>query len=93
MSEKNNTVNDLRDLLFETIRGVKDGKLDVSKAKAVSDVANAIISSAKVEVDFLRVTGSKQGSGFIPTAAAITHRLSPEQEAAHSRLHIDPPRK
>ncbi len=40
--------------------------MELNRAKAISSAAQAIINSAKVEVDFLRVTGGLEGSGFIP---------------------------
>jgi hypothetical protein len=40
--------------------------MDVARAKAVSEAAQTVINSARVEVAFLRVTGGLEGSGFIP---------------------------
>jgi hypothetical protein len=59
-----NNINELREHLFATLRGLKDGSLDIEKAKAMSDVAQVIVNSAKVEVDYAKATGSK-GSGFL----------------------------
>ena len=39
--------------------------MDIDRARAVSDLAQTIINTAKVEVDYVRVAGGK-GSGFIP---------------------------
>lgn len=39
--------------------------MDIDRAKAVADVAQVIVNSAKVEVDFLRATDRSQGSGFL----------------------------
>lgn len=63
-----NKIQDLRDHLFETIEQLKDkdAPMDIERAKAVADVAGKIIDSAKVEVDFMKVTGQAKGSGFIP---------------------------
>lgn len=61
-----NKVEDLRNHLFEVIEGLKDGSVDIEKAKAIADVGQVIVNSAKVEVDYLRVTGAAKGSGFIP---------------------------
>lgn len=64
-----NKIEDLRNHLFITIERLlddDDDKMDVSRAKAVKDVAQAVINSAKVEVDFLRATNAVGGSGFIP---------------------------
>lgn len=61
-----NDIAELRGILFDTLRDLrsKEAPMDIDRAKAVTDVAQAIINSAKVEVDHLKVTGG-QGSGFI----------------------------
>lgn len=59
-----NKLSDLRNHLFETIEKLKDGDLDVTKARTIADVAQVIINTAKVEVDFLKATDGR-GSGFI----------------------------
>lgn len=61
-----NTIDTLRTHLFETLAALKDkdAPMDIERAKAVSDIAQVIINTAKVEVDFARVTG-KDVSGFI----------------------------
>lgn len=80
MSNDKDNINSLRSILFDTMRGIKDGSIDVEKAKTISDIGQVIINSAKVEVDAMRATGS-EGSGFIPAAlpdpkkpGVITHR-------------------
>ena len=57
-------INDLRKTLFETLQGVKDGTVSVEKAKAVSDLSQNIINTAKVEIDYLKA-GGKVTSEFI----------------------------
>jgi len=68
MSGTKNKIEDLRNHLFETLEALKDPDkpMDLERAKAVAGIAKEIIQSAKVEVDFLCVTGGMQGSGFIP---------------------------
>jgi len=63
-------VNDivaLRTTLFDTLRalGDKEKPMEIDRAKAINEVAQTIINSAKVEVDALRIIGGS-GSGFIP---------------------------
>lgn len=62
-----NKIDDLRNHLFVTIESLldPDKPMDIDRAKAVADVAQTIINSAKVEVDYLRQTGGN-GTGFIP---------------------------
>lgn len=52
------TVTELQDFLFTTLKGIQDGTVDVDKAKAITEVANTMVNSAKVEVDFARVVGN-----------------------------------
>ena len=53
-----NSFDSMRDILFDAMIKVKDGKLDVEKAKSISMIGQTIINSVKVEVDFLKLTGS-----------------------------------
>ena len=62
-----NTIEDLRRRLFETIDGVRDGSIDIDKAKLVGDLSQVIVNTAKVEVEYLRTTGGGE-STFIDTA-------------------------
>lgn len=60
------TVEDLRDHLFATLQGLRDGTISVEKAAAVANVGQVIVNSAKVEADMIKHSGIK-GTGFIPT--------------------------
>ena len=60
-----NKIEDLRDHLFEIIEMLKENDMELDKAKAIADIAQVIINSAKVEVDFIKVVHGN-GSGFIP---------------------------
>lgn len=61
-------IGDLRDKLFETLDRLNDKAepMDIDRAKAVAEVAQVIINSAKVEVEFMRQRGNDRGTGFIP---------------------------
>lgn len=60
-----NKIEDLRNHLFETLERLKDGDIDVQTAKAMADVGQVIINSAKIEIDFIKATGSTRDTGFI----------------------------
>jgi hypothetical protein len=60
-----NKIEDLRDHLFEIIEMLKENDMELDKAKAIADIAQVIVNSAKVEVDFIKVVHGN-GSGFIP---------------------------
>jgi hypothetical protein len=60
-----NKIEDLRDHLFEIIEMLKENDMELDKAKAIADIAQVIVNSAKVEVDFIKIVHGN-GSGFIP---------------------------
>lgn len=60
-----NKIDNLRDHLFETIELLKEGDIEIEKAQAIADIAQVIVNSAKVEVDFMKISSST-GTGFIP---------------------------
>ena len=64
-----NKLGDLRNHLFETLEALKDDEkpMDLDRARAVADVARVIVESAKVEVNFLKVTGALRSTDFLPT--------------------------
>jgi hypothetical protein len=66
-SEVNNDIGELRGLLFDTLRAVKDGSMELDRAKAVSDLSQTIINTAKAETDHMRASGRVIDSGFIPS--------------------------
>lgn len=66
-------IEDLREHLFAQLERLNDEELgadkldrEIQRAKAVSEVANAVIGTAKVEVEFLKATGHESGSDFFP---------------------------
>jgi hypothetical protein len=62
-----NKLEDVRNHLFATLESLMDtdDPMEVNRAKAVADVAQTIINSAKLELDFIKLTGGeKQESEF-----------------------------
>ena len=51
-------INDLRATLFETLQAVKAGSIDLDRAKAISELSQNIINTAKVEIDYLKAGGN-----------------------------------
>lgn len=78
------SIDDLRDHLFDTLRALRDPKepMEIDRAKAIAEVSRAVIDSAKVEVDYLRVVGKSGGTGFIPVTEPAPALGRPAQKAA-----------
>ena len=62
-----NSMDDLRNHLFETLEALKDKEdpMDLERAKAVCNVSQQLVETAKVEVKFLEVTGEQKASQFL----------------------------
>jgi len=64
-----NKLEDLRNHLFAALEGLSDQEkpMPIDRALAIAEVAQVVINSAKVEVDFLRLhDGMGIGTGFVP---------------------------
>lgn len=78
-----NKLEDLRDHLFETIEALKDAEnpMELGRAKAISEVAQTIINSAKVEVQYIKSvredTGADVRSDFLAPRNGNGHALEP----------------
>lgn len=68
------TMDDLRKELFATLAAVRKGDCDVATAKAVTDLSQAIINTAKAEADYARATNQAVRSGLIPLATEAPAR-------------------
>ena len=65
------SMDDLRDhldWLMKRLRDPDDKELDLDRAKLLIEAGQTVINSAKVEVDFMRVSGQMSDTGFIPVA-------------------------
>lgn len=82
------TITDLRADLFATLRAIKDGSIDIDRAKAINDTAQVIINSAKVEVDYARATGGEPASGFME--ADTTPRIGDKRRTATGEIVTTP---
>ena len=71
MSTHPKTVNDLREHLFAALDALKDkdNPMEIERARAVSDIAQTIINTAKIEIEYLKVNGGGE-SEFIDAVAA-----------------------
>jgi len=61
------SIEDLREALFATLQGVKDGSVDIEKARAINELGKTLCDTAKVEVDYLKASGGGESS-FLSTA-------------------------
>jgi len=86
-------IDDLRDHLFETLAELrnKETPMDLDRARAIAEVGKVIVESAKVEVDFLKVTGAAQGTGFIPEAEPKAKTLPAATPARRIEGHQNVP--
>ena len=60
-----NKMSDLRNHLFETLEALKDTDkpMEIERAKAIANVANSVIESAKVQLKYVELVGGRDGQG------------------------------
>lgn len=66
-----NKMVDLRNHLFAALEGLADtdNPMELDRAKAISEVAQTIINSAKVEVDAYKIAGREEAPSFLTAEA------------------------
>lgn len=77
-------INDLRNHLMETLASLRDrtNPMEPDRARAIAQVASVLVDTAKVEVDYLKATGSDRSDFLEPE---MTHpRLNNNEPAAHN---------
>ena len=55
MSSNLNNLTELNNILFDTLRGVKDGKVEPSKAEAISKISASVVNNAKVMLQAVKI--------------------------------------
>lgn len=69
----------LRQQMFESLDELKGDKaIDMDRLRAKTDICNAIIESAKVEVAYAKVTGRDAPTGFFRKEKLIEQDNKPE---------------
>lgn len=73
-----NKISDLRNHLFSVLEELTDpdSTYDIAKAKVVADIAQVVVNSAKIENDYIRITGASHGTGFIEEQRSEIKKLS-----------------
>ena len=57
-------INYLRESLLSVMDMLAEDKIDIDRAKAICDIGQVLVNSAKVEVDMMKATEG-QGTGFM----------------------------
>lgn len=57
------TTMDLREMLVQTIEGVRQGKIDYRQAIAISNLSSKIIQSAKLDLEHIKYNKKNASEG------------------------------
>lgn len=74
----NNHINDLRTHLLDTLASLRDREnpMEPDRARAIAQVSSVLVDTARVEVDYIKVTGAPR-SDFLESAASETLLIEP----------------
>lgn len=74
-------INTLREHLMSTLASLRDREnpMEPDRARAVAQVASVLVDTAKVEIDYLKATGSDRSDFLEPEAThpRLAHRTDP----------------
>lgn len=73
----------LRKHLFDTLAGLKDKTIDIEHAKAINETAQTLINVAKVEVDYMKVTGATLSNSMVGSAGELP---APGENGTHTSI-------
>lgn len=71
-ADTSNDLAALRAVLFDTLRGVRAGTTDLDQARAVNALAQTLVDTGRLEVEYARTVGTDIASGFLPEPASPT---------------------
>lgn len=64
--ENSNNLNELNEVLFNTLRGVVSGEIEEKKAQTIANIGSTIINNAKTQLHGYKLTGGKTGVNALP---------------------------
>lgn len=64
-------ISELRAQLFAAITGVRNGTLDVDRARAVNDIGKTLVDTARVELDYLKITDGSESAFIAPAQKGL----------------------
>jgi hypothetical protein len=72
-------IETVRKHLFAALAGLSDkaNPMAVERARAISEVSNTIVNTARVEIEFAKVSKRQVRAGFIPLAAPEGEKKGP----------------
>jgi len=73
MKANENNLVELNDILFDTLRDVKAGEMDLDRARRVVNVSSTIIDNAKVQLDAFKFTNGSVFTDFFSETKNIEH--------------------
>ena len=81
-------INQVRQSLLDTLADLrnKEKPMDVERAKAVAQVASVLVDTARVENDYLRITGNDQSNFMHPADEMLPTASNPFPSVTRHRL-------
>jgi hypothetical protein len=72
------TIDELREMLFQTMEDLKAGRIDIETARCTANLGQVIVNSAVAEVKFLKDNGGS-GTGFMAKGEVVKNAASVKQ--------------
>lgn len=82
------TINDLREIIFQTMEDLRAGKIDATQAKQMANLGQVIVNSAVAETRHLKEQGGA-GTGFIQDEKPVLKITAREQTKSEHEKILD----
>lgn len=79
------TIDDLRNFMFFALEGLKSGALDIERAKAMAEIGQTVINSAKVEVEAMKVANASGSKFLLPDVVDPIKRITQQQTGSGTK--------
>jgi hypothetical protein len=82
-------INEIRQSLLDTLKDLrsKEQPMDIERAKAVATVASVLVDTARVENDYLKITGQDK-SNFLESAPDVPTFPRADGPTAHNPFPV-----
>jgi len=81
MNENNEKdITNLYEVLFQTIKDLRDGDIDIHQAKAINESAQVIINAGKLQIDYLKLQQKAESSFLEDKKAGLNGTLREIQQ-------------
>jgi hypothetical protein len=88
--QTNNNISDMYTLLLETAKGVKDGTIEIDKAKTIAEVSQVVVNAGKLECEYLKLAQKTDSKFLTDKTESIDETLKEIEQRRKETYKVTP---